>query len=220
MRRSELNLLPPNCGIAGLTPRLAEKCIHKTYQITDEDGPALPPDFVDGEDLSTRFDCNRLTGLYRRAYCTSNSARRGCRHYARGFLHKNIDPKTTFVIDPTRCAEMDLLVEVHIRHSSRKLALRRHSVVQIRYLPTVVGEGCGALLQDINNHCNAVRQKTMVAQELERATWAKCIQLVHASTHLETRFPTVPPWMHPLSAFCQRQLWHHRNWLRSLFLVC
>jgi hypothetical protein len=55
---------------------------------------------------------------------------------------------------------MDLLVEVHIWHSSRKLALRRNnSVVQIRYLPTVVGEGCGALLQDINNHCNAVRQK-------------------------------------------------------------
>jgi hypothetical protein len=55
---------------------------------------------------------------------------------------------------------MDLLVEVHIWHSSRKLALRRNnSVVQIRYLPTVVGEGCGALSQDINNHCNAVRQK-------------------------------------------------------------
>ena len=156
--RSELNLLPPNCGIVGMTSRLTEKSIHKTYQLTDEEGPALPPDYVDGEDLSTRYDYNYLTGLYRRAYCTSNSAKRGCRHYARGFLHKNIDPKTTFVIDPVKCAEMDLLVDVLIRHGTKKAALLRKSVVQIRYLPFVVGKGCSALLDDINNHCKVVKR--------------------------------------------------------------
>ncbi|KAI2503991.1 hypothetical protein MHU86_10488 [Fragilaria crotonensis] len=159
VRRSELNLLPPNCSIVGMAPRLKAKSTHNTCQLTDEDGPALPPDFVDGEDLSTRCDCNKLTGLYRHAYSTSNSARRGCRHYAGGFLHKNIDPKTTFVIDPTKCAEMDLLVDVLIRHCDKKAALRRHSVVQIRYLPDVVGEGCDSLLQDINNHCKEVKRK-------------------------------------------------------------
>ena len=160
VRRSESNLLPPNCGIVGMTPRLKEKRVHKTCQLTDEDGPALPPDFVHGKDLSTRYDYNRLTGLYRCAYCTSNSARRGCRHYARGFLHKNIDPKTTYVIDPTKGAEMDLHVDVLIRHGNEKAALHRQSVVQIRYLPVVVGKGCESLLQDINNHCNLVKQNS------------------------------------------------------------
>ncbi len=109
VQRSESNLLPANCGIVGLTPGLRDKCIHKMYQLTDEDSPALSPDFVDSKDLSTWVECDRLTGLYRRAYCKSNSARRGCRHYARGFPHKNMDPKATFVIDPTKCTEMDLL---------------------------------------------------------------------------------------------------------------
>ncbi|KAI2508620.1 hypothetical protein MHU86_5803 [Fragilaria crotonensis] len=160
VRRSETNLLAPNCGSVGMPPRLKGRVVHKTHQLTDEDGPALPPDFVDGEDLSTRYDCNRLTGLYRFAYCTSNSARRGCRHYARGFLHKNIDPKTTYVIDPTKCAEIDLLVDVLIRagHGNNKVALHRKSVVRISYLPVVVGKGCKSLMQDINNHCNAVKK--------------------------------------------------------------
>ncbi len=139
---------------------MRDKSIDKTYQLSDENGPALPPDFVDGKDLSSSwFECDRLAGLYRCAYCTSNSARRGsCHHYARGFLHKNFDSKTTFVIDPTKCAKMDLLVEVLIRHSSKKTALHRHSVAQIHYLPAVVGEGCDVLLRDINSHCNLVKR--------------------------------------------------------------
>ena len=51
---------------------------------------------------------------------------------------------------------MDLLARVLIRHSRKKAAVQRHSVIQIRYLPDVVGKGCDSLLEDINNHCNHV----------------------------------------------------------------
>ncbi len=39
-------------GMTGLTPRLRDKCIHETYQLTNEDGPAFPPDFVFVKDLN------------------------------------------------------------------------------------------------------------------------------------------------------------------------
>jgi hypothetical protein len=54
---------------------------------------------------------------------------------------------------------MDLRVDVRIRFPGRRQALRRCSIVQIRYLPQMVGLGGNELLDDIHNHCTMVRRK-------------------------------------------------------------
>ena len=79
-----------------------------------------------------------------------------------GFLHKGeaIDRSTTFVIDPHEHGEFDLDVDVTIPPSNPGEApFRRRSVIQIRYLPTIVGNGCEELLDDINRHCDLVRRQ-------------------------------------------------------------
>lgn len=43
------------CHTRGLL-RSVGKLVHNTYQLTDEEGPGLPADFIGGEDLSGRYD--------------------------------------------------------------------------------------------------------------------------------------------------------------------
>ena len=95
-------------------------------------------------------------------YQESPSAKRGCCHYVRGMLYKMIDPKVTWVIDPSDgLPEVDLHITVHIGPHSRKTGkagLHRALVLKICYLPHVVGkEQSTALLQDIHDHCIQVK---------------------------------------------------------------
>jgi hypothetical protein len=162
IRRSASNLLPFPNAIMGLLPRSGVRSVHHTTQLTDEEGPALPPDFIVGEedDILSAADCSTRKSTFQDAFSRSTSAKLGGRHYAPGFLHRTIDPKFTFVIDPQMYGELDLLVYVTIPSTAGgAVPFRRISVVQIRYLPNVVGTGCEELLTDINNHCMSVRKE-------------------------------------------------------------
>jgi hypothetical protein len=44
-----MNLLPFPNAIMGLRPRSIMRSIHHTRQLTDEEGPGLPPDYIVGE---------------------------------------------------------------------------------------------------------------------------------------------------------------------------
>ena len=107
-----------------------------------------PPDYVVGqEEYMQNMDPVSQKEAIRDAFSRSMSARLGCRHYAPGFLHKKIDPSKTFVINPMReFNELDLHVDVEIPFDKDNLAFHRRSVVQIRYLPTIVGSSCKELL--------------------------------------------------------------------------
>jgi hypothetical protein len=162
IRRSATNLLPFPNAIMGLAPRSTMRYIHSTRQLTDEEGPALPPDFIVGEDNdeSNGSDLKKRAETFQDAFSRSRSARLGGRHYAPGFLFQGctIDPNTTYVIDPRELGEIDLLVYVTVPlNKPGGLPFQRKSVIQIRHLPTVVGEGCEDLLNDINTHCDMVR---------------------------------------------------------------
>ena len=161
IRRSGTNLLPYHYAITGLMPRSRVRLIHRTKQVTDEEGPALPPDYIVGEDdFLLNADLKSRTKTFRDAFRRSRSAKRGGRHYAPGFLHKKIDPLTTFVIDPIEYGELDLQVDVTLpSNNAGGVDSNRSSIVQIRYLPSVVGSGCEELLTDINRHCDMVRKQ-------------------------------------------------------------
>lgn len=158
IRRSATNLLPFPNAIMGLRPRSLVRSIHCTKQLTDEEGPGLPPDYIVGEeDELLEADLKSRAETFQDAFSRSRSAKRGGRHYAPGFLHKTIDPSTTFVIDPIEYGELDLHVDVTIPSKNKgEVPFHRRSVVQIRHLPTVVGSGCAELLIDINRHCKMV----------------------------------------------------------------
>jgi hypothetical protein len=162
IRRSRTNMLPFENAVMGVTPRSQLRSIHSTVQLTDDKGPALPPDCVVGEENElSNADLESRKQTFRDAFSRSTSAKRGCRHYVPGFLHKGraIDPSVTFVIDPHEYGELDLQVEATIPSNNEgESAFHRISVVQIRYLPSVVGSGCDELLADINEHCNMVRK--------------------------------------------------------------
>jgi hypothetical protein len=160
IRRSATNLLAFPTAIPGLRPRSVVRMIHRTKQLTDEEGPGLAPDFIVGEedDLSNADPKSRAE-TFQDAFSRSMSAKLGGRHYAPGFLHMGqcIDPRTTWVIDPKEFSELDLECFVTIPPSADgQLPFRRVSVVQIRYLPHIVGSGCEELLTDINRHCRMV----------------------------------------------------------------
>jgi hypothetical protein len=163
IRRSATNLLPFPEAILGLRPRSLVRLIHCTKQQTDEEGPGLPPDFiVGGEDDLLNADEKSRAKTFQEAFSRSMSAKLGGRHYAPGFLHRGhkIDPSTTWVIDPKEFSELDLLCYVTIPPSTDgQLPFQRWSVVQIRYLPHVVGSGCEELLTDINRHCRMVSRE-------------------------------------------------------------
>jgi len=161
IRRSAHNFQPGRYRIKQLKEREFPLQVFQCYQCTDEDGPCLPPDFIDGEDSDLSLE-DRCT-LYRKRYQESPSAKRGCRHYVRGMLYKNIDPVVTWVIDPSKGSpEVDLQIIVHVEApNSRKTGragLLRSSVLKIRYLPQVVGiDGSAQLLNDIHEHCIQVK---------------------------------------------------------------
>jgi hypothetical protein len=161
IRRSAMNLLPFPDAIMGLRPRSLMRYIHHTRQLTDEEGPGLPPDYIVGEkDELLDADQKTRTETFQDAFSRSRSAKLGGRHYAPGFLHRGekIDPSTTWIIDPKQFGELDLECDVTILPTTDgQLPFHRSSVVQIRYLPHIVGSGCEELLTDINRHCQLVR---------------------------------------------------------------
>ena len=151
--------MPVPRSVLGKSSRRTRKVIHIASQRTDEDGPCLPPDLLNSRDLSKQFDRNTLSRLYRTEYSKLPSARRGCRHYVKGFLHKNFDPNVAWIIDPYHVNAIDLHVTVHITCSATKAAVHRMSVVhQLRYLPGILGNCCNYLLDDIHVHCNDVKK--------------------------------------------------------------
>lgn len=132
------------------------------YQMADEVGPAMPPDFVDGKQLQHWPSLRRA---YRAAINNSPSSRRGCRHYAQSHLHRHIDPIKTLVIDP-KDGDVDLRIAIQVKRAgderkldSRngpkrdRLALSRESVVQIRYLPNL-GSGAPKLVSEVWEHAS------------------------------------------------------------------
>jgi hypothetical protein len=163
IRRSATNLLPFPHAIPGLRPRSLVRVVHRTRQLADEEGPGLPPDYIVGEgDNLSNADEKSGAKLFQEAFSRSMSARLGGRHYAPGFLHmgQKIDPSTTWVIDPKEFSELDLECHVTIPPSTDgQLPFERLSVVQIRYLPHIVGSGCEELLTDINKHCRMVSRE-------------------------------------------------------------
>ena len=163
IRRSATNLLPFPHAIPGLRPRSLVRVVHRTRQLADEEGPGLPPDYIVGEgDNLSNADEKSGAKIFQEAFSRSMSARLGGRHYAPGFLHmgQKIDPLTTWVIDPKEFSELDLECHVTIPPSTDgQLPFERLSVVQIRYLPHIVGSGCEELLTDINRHCRMVSRK-------------------------------------------------------------
>jgi hypothetical protein len=75
-------------------------------------------------------------------------------------MGQKIDPLTTWVIDPKEFSELDLECHVTIPPlTDGQLPFERLSVVQICYLPHIVGSGCEELLTDINRHCHMVSRK-------------------------------------------------------------
>ncbi|KAI2493370.1 hypothetical protein MHU86_21152 [Fragilaria crotonensis] len=132
------------------------------YQMADEVGPAMPPDFVDGKQLQHWPSLRRA---YRAAINNSPSSRRGCRHYAQSHLHRRIDPMKTLVIDPKE-GDVDLRIAIQVKRAgdekkldSRngpkrdRLALSRESVVQIRYLLDL-GSGAPKLVSEVWEHAS------------------------------------------------------------------
>jgi hypothetical protein len=160
------------------------------FQCPDERGPCLPPDFVDGEqyDASVGRTKSLLKRLYRSALMRSKAARRGCRHYARTFLHHRIDPKETLIIDP-KDGDIDISVAIQVQcpdgkgsegKKGRGVALSRESVVSVRYLP-YLGVGADKLVADIRNHASMVMKGRKNLQGLVVVIVGTCILLACAS---------------------------------------
>ena len=135
------------------------------YQMADEVGPALPPDYVNGVPKHEHW--YTLRRAYREAVNHSRSSKRGCRHYAKAHLHYRIDPKKTLVID-SRDGDMDLWIATQVKRAgdaekmedSKKrtakqcgLALSRESVVHIRNL-LALGSGGEKLVNDVWEHAS------------------------------------------------------------------
>lgn len=140
--------------------------VMSAYQCPDELGPCLPPDFIEGEQHDGVGERAHLRRIYRMALMGSNSSKRGCRHYASGYLHNNIDPNETLIIDP-RDGDIDIRVAVQIKRPAgsersgqnpkrHAVALARESVVHVRYLPSL-GSGARKLLLDIRDHASTVQ---------------------------------------------------------------
>ncbi|KAI2501614.1 hypothetical protein MHU86_12812 [Fragilaria crotonensis] len=162
----QLNPIPEepvmNLSWNGTLPTLR---VMSAYQCPDELGPCLPPDFINGEQHDGAQKKAHLRRVYRMALMSSKSARRGCRHYAHGYLHRKIDPNETLIIDPED-GDIDIRVAIQIRRPPSKadakdptkhcVALSRESVVLVRYLPHL-GSGAEKLLSNIRDHASTVQ---------------------------------------------------------------
>ena len=135
------------------------KTVYDVHQCADEDAPRLPPDFVHGVDRSQDWTVDERRKVFTCGYINGTTARRGCRHYVAGFLHKHIDPNSVWVIDPVISGDTDINVSVHIVHPdcAGKVGLVRDSLVQVRYLPHI-GPASKRLLRMIRDHAASLRQ--------------------------------------------------------------
>ncbi len=61
IRRSATNMLPPGCVIPSLRERTLPRAEHTTYQCTDEEGPCLAPDRVDGTNFWKPWTMRRFS---------------------------------------------------------------------------------------------------------------------------------------------------------------
>jgi hypothetical protein len=141
--------------------------VMSAYQCPNEMGPCLPPYFIKGKQYDGVRQRPHLRRVYRMALKRSNSAKRGCWHYAPGYLHNKIDLNETLIIDP-KDGDINIRVAIEIKRPHAKgcainpkkqgvaLARARESVVMVRYLPNL---GCGAkkLLSDIQDHASTVQ---------------------------------------------------------------
>lgn len=154
-RQSNAFVIPVKLGKPLLPSfdRSQHKTVYEVHQCVDEDAPRLPPDFIHGVDRSHDWTVDERRRAFIHGYINGTTARRGCRHYVAGFLHKHIDPNSVWVIDPAVCGDTDVNVSVHIVHPDRadKVALVRDSLVQVRYLPHI-GPASQRLLCMIHNH--------------------------------------------------------------------
>jgi hypothetical protein len=106
--------------------------------------------------VERRFLCR----AYSAGLEASPSAKRGCRYYISGFLHRVIDPNKSCVIDPCE-GDVDVCDSVQVNRpgsQSRKMSVSRGSVIQIWYLPTL-GPVADLMLDDIKRHAQTVRSR-------------------------------------------------------------
>ena len=84
IRRSEYNFLPSQHQIKHLEDKTFPYQVFQCFQCTDEDGPCLSPDFIDGKESELSLEERRI--LYQKWYQESPSAKRVHRHYVQGML--------------------------------------------------------------------------------------------------------------------------------------
>ncbi len=134
-RRSDAFVIPDKLGkpLLPVFDRSRLKTVYEVHQRADEDAPRLPPDFVHGVDRSKDWTADERRKEFTHRYISGTTARKGCRHYVAGFLHKHIDPNSVWVIDPTVSGDTDVNVSVHVVHPDRadKVGLVRDSLVQV-----------------------------------------------------------------------------------------
>jgi len=133
--------------------------VSRCYQCPDTHGPVLPPDFINDQDKSS-MDRDELRSCYKQAFMESKSVRHGCRHYVNGFLHRKIDPLVTYVINPKDLEgnalgqNLQVLVQVDNPNKSNKVSLLRNSLIQIRYIPSIIPDHQSHLSNQLHE-CNA-----------------------------------------------------------------
>ena len=157
-RRSPKLVIPDPLTSPGLhVDDSSTKTVYQVLQCADEESPRLPPDFFDGKDHYGEVTTEGLRDKYLEQYLQSTSAKRNCRHYVPGYLHRHVDPDRVWVIDPETEGDVDLNVSVHVRHykGNGKVALFRDSVVQIRYLPSL-GKGAVDLVGRVRDHAASI----------------------------------------------------------------
>jgi hypothetical protein len=107
-------------------------------QCRDEVGPRLPPNFVLGED-KTHLGVDALREKYRNVLLGSDSRRRGCHHYVKGFLHQLLG-SDVLITDRRFTNDVDIVLSVQVPEEW-------NVVVLVRYLPAL--RGAGVLLDDV-----------------------------------------------------------------------
>jgi hypothetical protein len=111
------------------------RSIFRAFQCADHDGPRMPPDVVNLQDISCWPAADRASE-YNRRLVTSNSARKGGRHYAAGCLYSRV-PNDCLVIGDNvgNTPHVDVIIDV----SPIGGCTHRKSVVMIRQLVSPEG---------------------------------------------------------------------------------
>lgn len=123
------------------------RLIRAARQLSDEHGPALPPDVFDGECCDWSPDARAV--IFNTRLAESNSARDGGGHYARGCHHFHI-PTTCCVVDPTVTPVVDFIVELA---DSCGLKSRKTSIL-IRNVLSSLDRESDALLNEALDQIN------------------------------------------------------------------